>query len=665
MQNLRVTISRNGMRATLEGRVDGPLDAETAEKIVRGRLQNAGITSGIIDKVVCDAALQIAGGEPVAPVVVARGEEAQPEIAEGVYLQVPSYAQADFPYGFGGFGSSTLSYYELLEYVAEPHIVQPGETVGSYEEGLNAHSGTTVKGEVITASSLRKPSPRVKELGDGLSRERQGSGITAAAAGIVIRAPESCYLLKVSLDGSFHLAVSQDKMRISADIWPAGPEGAQVEPDRLLDRLRDMQVTGKIHEPDIREAINRVRAHGLPVKGVCVASGIPCRNGRDGYIENLVNLDFSLRPAIREDGRADYHSVHVFENVREGQKLARLHPPTSGTDGTDVFGQKVSAADGVPVTLEAGEGVAVLPDDDSVYVSTREGHVHRRGPALCVDQVLRIDSDVDYHTGDIDFTGDIVVSGDIRSGFCVQAGGSICVRGVIEDAVVKSQENIVVFGGFVGQGKGRMEARLDVVLAYVRNQTVIARRNIMISGESIDANLCAGSRILMESKKTGIIGGRAVARDLIAVNNLGGASEQSTSVCAGIDFVANVHLARTRREIADLESTAQALAAELNRIRRTRTGTAAQREARVRRRAAIESQCDEGFKRIEMLKREQAELRKRQHTLDAQVRVLGTVFPNVMIEIASYTHVIHAPARQCFFFVKAGEIRRQSLTADS
>jgi uncharacterized protein (DUF342 family) len=392
-----------------------------------------------------------------------------------------------------------------------------------------------------------------------------------------------------------------------------------------------------------------------------IARGSEPHDGRDGYIEHFVNLGFSLTPPINVDGRADYYNVHVFESVRSGQKLLKIHPPCAGIRGTDVFGAPVASADGIPVRIEPGEGVAVA-DDTAVLVATCDGHVHVREQKICVDKVLIIDSDIDFHTGNIEFNGDIMIRGDVRSGFSIRAQGSVCIHGVVEDAIVKSGENIVVHGGFIGQGQGRIESGLDIVLAYVRNQTVIAKRNILISGESIDANLIAGDSIRVETRKGGIIGGRALARNAVMAYNLGNSSEVPTSICVGIDYLVKSRLSQVGKAIEKLEEGVVSATAGLEEFR----GAAFGSEEKSRRKARLSAQYEENNRRIETLRREQADLCKKLNVHDAQVRVTGTVFPDVMIEIASnYTCVLKSPATQCFFYLKGAQICRQSLTGET
>lgn len=269
-----------------------------------------------------------------------------------------------------------------------------------------------------------------------------------------------------------------------------------------------------------------------------------------------------------------------------------------------------------------------------------------------VEEVLRIEGDVDFHTGDIEFVGDVRIDGDVRAGFAVNARGSVFVDGVVEDAVIKATRGVVVRGGFVGQGEGRIEAREDVVIGYVRNQTVVARRNLMIAGEAVNAVLCAGFAIRMDYPRSGIIGGQAVARDGIAVSSLGGLSETATSVIAGVDFMAELKLERIEEEIARLTERRDGLAERFR-----RAGVRAASRERDELRLAEEGLAD--------LQSRRKALREGLYVVDAQVRVGGEVYPNVMIVIAQCSTVIRDALRQVLFFVKDGEVRHQALSGKS
>jgi uncharacterized protein (DUF342 family) len=62
--------------------------------------------------------------------------------------------------------------------------------------------------------------------------------------------------------------------------------------------------------------------------------------------------------------------------------------------------------------------------------------------SLCVFPVHNVNGDVDIKTGNIEFDGDIVITGDIREGLKIISGNNLTVYGSAAEAVINSGGNI-------------------------------------------------------------------------------------------------------------------------------------------------------------------------------------------------------------------------------
>ena len=61
---------------------------------------------------------------------------------------------------------------------------------------------------------------------------------------------------------------------------------------------------------------------------------------------------------------------------------------------------------------------------------------------------------------------------------------------MVEDSIIKSKGNVLVKGGFIGSGKGKIEADGDVTVYFAENQTIVAN-NVKILREAVGLyNLC-------------------------------------------------------------------------------------------------------------------------------------------------------------------------------
>ena len=56
------------------------------------------------------------------------------------------------------------------------------------------------------------------------------------------------------------------------------------------------------------------------------------------------------------------------------------------------------------------------------------------GETINVFPIYEVNGDVDYHTGNIDFVGTVVIRGNVLTGFRIRAAGDIRIVGGVEGA---------------------------------------------------------------------------------------------------------------------------------------------------------------------------------------------------------------------------------------
>lgn len=73
--------------------------------------------------------------------------------------------------------------------------------------------------------------------------------------------------------------------------------------------------------------------------------------------------------------------------------------------------------------------------------------------------VLDISGDVDLNIGNIDFNGDVNITGNVITGVTIRAMGSIYIGGYVEGAVIKSNKDIVLNKGVNANGSDRLKPK--------------------------------------------------------------------------------------------------------------------------------------------------------------------------------------------------------------
>jgi len=651
-KQLSISVSDDQMSAYISGGIEKPMGAAPIESMIRSALSQSGITHGVLDYAVAEAAMALSRGREVQPVLIAVGSEPAPAGLIEHAFSVPVYDSSTLDVAPDD-DSAFLLYAQLVECVEMPHIVDAGAVVGGYAGKKEPQSGYTIYGDVL------QPPDAVTEsanLGRGLSREKDSSRIIATASGVIAQDGASYFMVPINSNGAFAVEVTPDKLHAKLRLYPAGPGGRQPDAQAIFDSLAQMGIVPTVD----KESIGRYFAAlptGVPSPGPApVAEGRLPVNGRDGWVEYFVNMQFSTTPKIGEDGRADYYNVHVFENVRKGQQVARIHPPERGIDGADVYGAAIKAEPGAPTRLKLGKNVCSDQNDPTMIISSADGHIYERNGRIDVEAVLRIASDIDYQTGNVHFLGDIEITGDVKAGFSVKAAGNIRILGTVEDAEVESRQNIILHAGFVGQGKGRVSAGGDAVVSFVRNQTITAERSIMIAGEAIDSRLHAGDSIFVESQKSMIVGGEATARNLIRAACIGNEFGNATRLHAGIDFVVNSRCRRLSREMEKLELEKQGVLRAVEKI-----GESGLTNQRSLARARMMLSAEEIDRKIMRLEEKKNDLQKHLYSTAARIEATQTAFAGTVVQIAHTSMTLRESFRRCRFVLHDDEVIAQSM----
>jgi uncharacterized protein len=213
-------------------------------------------------------------------------------------------------------------------------------------------------------------------------------------------------------------------------------------------------------------------AAGLTANPGPAGVALPPVPGEDGKVVALFASQGQTGPKLRQDGTADFREVDGVAQVKAGTTLARLQPPGPGIPGRDAQGNPVPAPAGKPAQLPAGPGTRISEDGQSLIAGC-DGMVVARNGVIAVSAVMELDKGVDFRTGNIRFDGDVRVKGNVAEGFRIEAGGDIRIEGDAEGAaLVSSRGNIQVTGGFFGQGKGKIQAKGEVKLAFARHAEI-------------------------------------------------------------------------------------------------------------------------------------------------------------------------------------------------
>ncbi|MCR5389110.1 MAG: FapA family protein [Lachnospiraceae bacterium] len=313
----------------------------------------------------------------------------------------------------------------------------------------------------------------------------------------------------------------------------------------LIDSLHAFGVKAGILE----EVLEKICAEKLYNLEFLVAEGKTPYDGNDGYYDYYFEKEFDRKPVIRADGSVDYKNVKMFALVSEGETIAVYHPPTNGINGYNVRAEFQLAKRGKDLLPLKGQGFKKL-DDGVTYVATTTGKITETNGRINILPVFEITGDVNLSTGNIDFTGDIIIHGNVLDGMEVKATGSITVDRTVEGALINGRKGVCLKGGILGHGTAKIVTKGDAILGFVEYCDIEAEGNVF--AESLmNCKVYSGGTITVEGKKGCILGGESHGVKGIVAQDIGNQAGTKTKVSVGVHESVYKELKQAEKEMKE------------------------------------------------------------------------------------------------------------------
>jgi len=280
------------------------------------------------------------------------------------------------------------------------------------------------------------------------------------------------------------------------------------------------------------DLIDEIVSKGLCGQEFIIATATMPVAGKDAIVTEIHPIDPDAKPFLNEDGSVDYKKWDNIRQINRGEVICTRVPPTPGIPGVSVFGHPLSPTPGEDCSLPAGMNTRII-DHETKLVAAIEGFLYRRGRDICVGGIYIVKGDVCFKTGNIDYSGDVLVKGNVNSGFSVVAGGNISIEGSVESARIESRNGNVflknsVFGqnnaSIIAEKNIRAENLQDAVIKAGKTLTVKHIRNCKIEVENLNmpfnGQILSSSIAFRGSLKCGSIGGKVESlNEFIFVEN--------------------------------------------------------------------------------------------------------------------------------------------------
>ncbi len=420
--------------------------------------------------------------------------------------------------------------------------------------------------------------------------------------------------------------ISDDSMSATVFITPP-KEGETITHEDVVLYMRANGVISGI----IYSEIEKIIKERVYYKDVVVAKGKSLVETQNGYYEFLFSTGEIKHPTIRSDGSVDYQSMSIIQSVSPGDLLAVYHPAVAGSSGLDVKNREIRCKPAKELPALKGSGFEVSFDGNS-YTATIEGRVEYDNFKLHVRDLYELRKDLDLVTGRIDFRGDVIVHGNVRTGTYIRATKSVTVEGSVEAATIIAEGDVVLKKGMQGGGKAKVVSGGNIYANFIEFTEVKAKGNVE-ANIILNSTVSAGKSVLVKGKRGSIIGGTNYSVGEMVATNAGNAAEVKTTIASGIsdEYDKRYHLLTEKAESA--KDSIRKTKAEIEQIRDVRltSDPVEVKNAKI-------SQLERRLKRDErLLEHVQKELKEIEDTInvgmEAAVVIEETVNPGVTVII--------------------------------
>ncbi|MCG8639654.1 MAG: FapA family protein [Desulfobacterales bacterium] len=260
-----------------------------------------------------------------------------------------------------------------------------------------------------------------------------------------------------------------------------------------------------------------------------IAMGKDPEYSKDARIIYHFPTDYLHAGKINKDGSINFQDRGDIPYVEEDAFLASKQSAAPGKPGIDVHGQEIEVDTPQDLTFSAGPGARISEDGQRIYATAcGQPHLDAMGNiSVCPEYQLQ--GDIGFETGDVNFDGNVVVSGKVKQGFKVTCASLTAKE--IQGAEVDITGDLNVSLGIVDtelvKVKGSVQAK------FIRNSRINAFGDLIIQKEIVDSTIYLSGACMNESGS--IINSQISAKMGIRAGRIGNRSSKPARLTVGVD----------------------------------------------------------------------------------------------------------------------------------
>ncbi|HPT61231.1 MAG TPA: FapA family protein [Bacillota bacterium] len=232
------------------------------------------------------------------------------------------------------------------------------------------------------------------------------------------------------------------KLTVKAKVVTETPP-KPIDPAGVFEELQRLGIEVPVYHDVVQQACSELKSGKF-----VIARGVPPVQPEDGRVQLV--CDLVTKPVFPyDDERVDFRERMRIAAVEPGDVLAQWHPPKFGKPGRNVYGKEIVPRRPKDGMIRPGRGVKLV-ENGRIAVATISGRPVYRHGVLSVNQEIVIKNDVNMSTGNIRFTGDVTVLGDVADAMEVESGEIVDIKGSVYHARIRAGSHIRVGNKTIG-----------------------------------------------------------------------------------------------------------------------------------------------------------------------------------------------------------------------
>ncbi len=424
-----------------------------------------------------------------------------------------------------------------------------------------------------------------------------------------------------------------------------------------IDRLEEELSKAGVVQGIMRDVLQKMLDEHMENEPVLVARGRKPIDGKDGYLQ----LVYGAENQTDQDDvlQVNHRDMHFLTNVKAGDVLVNIIPPTKGKNGYNVKGVPLAAKPGRKCVIFPGRHTAFNADRTQI-VAAKAGFVILFNHKISIENILRV-KNIDASVGNLNFDGIVYVDGNVEDGYTVNASMRIEVTGSVGKAILMTDGEVKVGNGILG---ARVKAKQSVRASFVSDSQIEAGRNVVIKEYIINSNVSAGKIIHITDTEGFFHGGNCHAGNYVNIPNVGSNKiGDETMVEVGLDPDTRLHFKNLESDIRqnfyNFRKTKKNLLV-LQAAREKRGTLPPEHEnAFVQMAEVVQKLRDDSIKDIAEWRRT-VDIIKTEHSKDGGIVFIpGSIYPGAIVKIRRMHHHVSMPVARAVFLSTKGRIQMQ------